>query len=107
MDNIVSNAVKYTPLGKNIFISINSSGKNVRFKVKDEGPGLSPEDKEKLFEKFCKLSPKPTGDEYSVGLGLSIVKSLVENMDGLIWCESKLGQGSSFIFELPLYAKSN
>ena len=106
MDNIVSNAVKYTPLGKNIFISINSSEKKVRFKVKDEGPGLSPEDKEKLFEKFCKLSPKPTGDEYSVGLGLSIVKSLVENMNGRIWCESKLGQGSSFIFELPLSKSS-
>jgi signal transduction histidine kinase len=69
--------------------------------VQDEGPGLSDEDKKKLFGKFARLSARPTGGEHSTGLGLSIVKRLVEAMHGRVWCESELGKGATFIVELP------
>ena len=69
--------------------------------VQDEGPGLSAEDQKKLFGKFARLSAKPTGGEHSTGLGLSIVKKMVEAMNGKVWCESELGRGATFIVEFP------
>ena len=71
----------------------------VKITIKDEGPGISTEDQQKLFGKFQRLSARPTGGETSVGLGLSIVKKFAEAMNGKIWCESTLGQGASFIVE--------
>jgi signal transduction histidine kinase len=68
--------------------------------VQDQGPGLSENDKKKLFGKFTRLSARPTGGEHSTGLGLSIVKKMVEAMNGKVWCESELGQGATFIVEL-------
>jgi signal transduction histidine kinase len=73
----------------------------LRIEVADEGPGISEEDKKKLFGKFARLSARPTGGEHSTGLGLSIVKKMVEAMNGRVWCESELGKGSTFIVELP------
>ena len=74
--------------------------------VQDEGPGISQEDKVKLFGKFVRLSARPTGGEHSTGLGLSIVKKMVEAMNGRVWCESEVGgglpTGATFIVELPL-----
>ena len=67
-------------------------------------PGLSAEDQKKLFGKFARLSAKPTGGEHATGLGLSIVKKMVEAMNGKVWCESELGQGAAFIVELSLAA---
>jgi two-component system sensor histidine kinase/response regulator len=64
-------------------------------------PGLSAEDQKKLFGKFARLSSKPTGGENSTGLGLSIVKKMVEAMNGRVWCESELGRGATFIVEFP------
>lgn len=55
----------------------------------------------KLFGKFARLSARPTGGEHSTGLGLSIVKRMVEAMNGSVWCESELGKGATFIVELP------
>ncbi len=104
IDNIVSNAVKYSPRGKNIFISLQSSEDAVRVEVRDEGPGISKEDMQKLFGKFARLSAQPTGGEHSTGLGLSIVKKMVEAMNGRVWCESELGKGAAFIVELPIVA---
>jgi signal transduction histidine kinase len=69
--------------------------------VADEGPGISEEDKKRLFAKFARLSARPTGGEHSTGLGLSIVKKLVEAMNGRVWCESELGNGATFILVLP------
>jgi two-component system, sensor histidine kinase and response regulator len=104
-ENIISNAVKYSPNGanKNIWVRVASSpgGKAFRMEVQDEGPGLSTEDKEKMFGHFARLSALPTGGEHSTGLGLSIVKKMVEAMNGKIWCESELGKGATFIVELP------
>lgn len=107
LENLISNAIKFSPFNKNIWISservFNEKDKKnyIRVAVKDEGPGISEEDMKKLFGKFAKLSARPTNDESSTGLGLSIVKKLVEAMGGTIWCESELGKGAAFIMELP------
>jgi signal transduction histidine kinase len=101
LDNLISNAVKYSPKGKNVFVRVTSSTDKVRLEVEDEGPGISQEDMKKLFGKFARLSARPTGGEHSTGLGLSIVKKMVEAMNGKVWCESELGKGATFIVELP------
>lgn len=102
LDNLISNAVKYSPHGSNIQVSIQQKNKHGSITVKDQGPGISEEDQKKLFKKFTRLSTKSTGGEISTGLGLSIVKQLVEMMDGKVTCESKPGQGAAFSFTLPL-----
>ena len=106
-DNIVSNAIKFSPFSKNIFINITlpDNTNYCRIEVKDEGPGISADDQTKLFGKFTKLTARPTNNENSTGLGLSIVKRLVEEMKGKIWCESKLGEGASFFIEFLLSNK--
>lgn len=98
-ENLVSNAIKFSPSGKNIWISLSKEDICVIVKVKDEGPGLSDDDKKKLFNKYQKLSARPTGNESSTGLGLSIVKKYVEAMKGKIWCESEYGKGAVFLVQ--------
>ena len=73
-DNLISNAVKYSPFGKQVFVRILNTDNVVRVEVRDEGPGLNDDDKARLFGKFVRLSARPTGGEHSTGLGLSIVK---------------------------------
>lgn len=118
VENLISNAIKYSPNGKNIWIIVKeqetrSSEHGSTLKpapcclilVKDEGPGISGADMKKLFGKFARLSAQPTAGEHSTGLGLSIVKKLVEAMSGRVWCESEFGEGlpsgATFIVELP------
>ncbi|NJO15749.1 MAG: PAS domain-containing protein [Thioploca sp.] len=101
LDNLISNAIKYSPFDKNIYIRLYQRDSYIHSEIKDEGPGLSENDLLKLFGKFTRLSSKPTGGEHSTGLGLFIVKKLVEAMKGKVWCESQLGQGSTFIVEFP------
>ena len=101
IENLISNAVKFSPLNKKVRVSLSKTYGPARLEIQDEGPGLSEKDKAKLFQRFQRLSAKPTGDESSTGLGLSIVKTFVENMNGKIWCESTLGKGATFIVELP------
>ena len=100
-ENLVSNAVKYSPQGRNIFARLKKDAEGARLEVQDEGPGLSAEDQKKLFGKFARLSAKPTGGEHSTGLGLSIVKRMVESMNGQVWCESEPGHGALFVVRLP------
>ena len=76
----------------------------VRIEIQDEGEGISAEDMKRLFGKFARLSARPTGGEHSTGLGLSIVKKMVEAMNGKVWCESEVGKGATFIVELPQYS---
>jgi signal transduction histidine kinase len=135
-DNLVSNAVKYSPRGKAVHITVDtyqspttaaeatdSRDTAQRFGVKqvaefrseplaviivqDEGQGIPPEEMPRLFGKFSRLSTRPTADEDSTGLGLSIVKKLVESMQGTIWCESEVGVGSKFVMVLPLEPVKN
>ena len=73
----------------------------VRLSFRDRGEGIQPEELPRLFGKYTQLSSRPTGGESSTGLGLSIAKTIVEYLKGSIWCESQIGQGSTFIIELP------
>jgi signal transduction histidine kinase len=99
MENLVSNAIKFSPFNKNIYINLIENENTIRTEITDEGPGLSEDDKKKLFKKFQKLSARPTNGESSTGLGLSIVKKYVNAMGGEIECESTLGKGTSFIIK--------
>ena len=99
LDNLLSNAIKFSNPGTLITMRLKSDESTVRFEVNDQGPGISNEDKSKLFEKFQSLAAQPTGGEISTGLGLSIVKKYVEAMDGRVWCESVLGEGAKFLIE--------
>lgn len=103
--NLISNAIKYSPLEKNIFISLIKTDGHIFFSVKDEGIGLSNEDLKKIFGKFQRLTPEPTAGETSTGLGLYIVKQLVELHNGEIIVNSELGKGSEFIIKLPMNHK--
>lgn len=102
LDNLISNAIKYSPYGKTVHIRICHDEQFIRCEIRDEGMGLSPADQKKLFGKFTRLTTKPTGGEHSTGLGLFIVKKLVDMMQGKVWCESELGKGATFIVKLPV-----
>ena len=106
LDNLVSNAIKYSPHGKTVYLNLYKTNNKVICEIKDEGPGLNEKDLSRLFGKFARLTPRPTGDEHSTGLGLFIVKKLIEVMKGKIWCESQLGKGTSFIAEFPLLTEN-
>lgn len=101
LDNLVSNAIKYSPHHSQVLVSVERTPDAVRVRVQDSGPGIAPEDIHKLFRKFVRLDARPTGGESSTGLGLSIVKKLVDSMNGTVWCESEVGKGAAFIVELP------
>lgn len=102
IENLISNALKFSQQGTQVILRIQKKDTLLQISVEDQGPGIGPEEISLLFGKFQKLSNKPTGGESSTGLGLSIVKDLVETMGGRIYCESALGKGSSFIVEFPL-----
>ncbi len=100
-DNLISNAIKYSPKGSKIKIHSNSFKDRIEVTISDEGPGFSDDDKTKLFIKFQRLSAKPTGMESSTGLGLYIVKQILEKHNFDITLKSKLNEGSSFIIGIP------
>jgi two-component system sensor histidine kinase/response regulator len=101
LDNLVSNAVKFSPPGKQISVVVRPTARYVECQVQDQGNGFTPDDRKKMFHRYEKLSSRPTGGESSAGLGLSIVKKLVEAMRGEVACESTPGSGASFIVRLP------
>ena len=100
-ENLLSNAIKFSPRGKKVRLNLRETDKHVIISVSDEGVGISPEDIPYLFSKYGKISSMPTEGEYSTGLGLSIVKRLVDELNGKIFCESKLDTGSTFTVSLP------
>ncbi len=106
IENLLSNAIKFTEPGKKIEVIVKKIDDKVCLGVKDEGPGISAEDQKMLFNKFQKLSARPTGNEQSSGLGLSIVKKYTEAMNGSVWCESELGQGALFCLEFETINRS-
>lgn len=101
VDNLVSNAVKYTHSGGLVQLSVERNDSTIAVHVKDTGQGLSDDDLKDVFKSFKRLSAQPTGGEISTGLGLAIVKKIVEIHGGQVGVKSKLGEGSTFSFYLP------
>jgi two-component system sensor histidine kinase/response regulator len=101
LDNLLSNALKFSPPGKKVQVSIRPAGRRVECLVRDEGPGFTVEDQAAMFHRYKRLSARPTGGEPSTGLGLSIVRKLVLAMNGELSCESEPGKGASFTIRLP------
>jgi signal transduction histidine kinase/DNA-binding NarL/FixJ family response regulator len=103
IDNLVSNAVKYSPLGGAIDLLVAPEDGSIMVEVRDRGAGLSPEDISRLFGRFQRLSAKPTAGESSTGLGLSIVKRIVDLHSGRVTVESAgPGKGAAFRLSLPV-----
>ena len=96
IENLITNSIKYSSLGKEIIVMLEESENRVVIKIKDFGQGFSEKDKLNLYKPFVKLSSSPTGGELSSGLGLAIVKKFVELNDGTIDLESEKGIGSEF-----------
>lgn len=96
MENLISNAVKYTKMNSTVEISIEKEDSAVKWCVKDQGPGISESDMKKLFRKYQTLSAKPTAGEATFGLGLSIVKRVADSMGIIVWAESNPGEGAEF-----------
>jgi signal transduction histidine kinase len=98
--NLLSNAVKFTPAGGEIDVSATRVNGEVRVSVADTGPGVAPEDRDRIFEEF-QQSESGVGQREGTGLGLALSKRFVELHGGRIWLESELGRGSTFTFALP------
>ncbi|MEO8512140.1 MAG: tetratricopeptide repeat protein [Ignavibacteria bacterium] len=100
LENLLTNAVKFSPPGSNVYLRCKSADKDIIFEIEDEGPGFTENDKKKLYSNFSKLSAQPTANEHSTGLGLSIVKKLCELLNADIRLDSGVNKGAKFIITL-------
>lgn len=100
-ENLISNSLKFSEKSQKVTIEISPESKSVQVKVMDEGPGIKPEEESQLFEKFAKLSARPTAEESSSGLGLSLVKRYTEQIGGKVWYDREASSGATFVVELP------
>lgn len=100
--NYISNALKFTPRGGAVAVRTRVTGARIRCEVQDSGPGVPPDERDQLFIEHGRLSPKPTAGEESHGVGLAIVKHLVESQGGAVGADFPAGGGSVFWFELPV-----
>jgi signal transduction histidine kinase len=95
-ENLLSNALKFSRNEKNVFVSLTEESEKIFISIRDEGPGISQADQQKLYNKMQRLSARPTGGESSTGLGLWIVKTVIDKMGGTVECESVEGKGTTF-----------
>jgi two-component system phosphate regulon sensor histidine kinase PhoR len=102
LDNLLDNAIKYTPEGGNITVLWRSNGSMAQIAVRDSGIGIKPEDQERIFERFYRVDKARSRELGGTGLGLSIVKHLAQSMNGTVTVESEVGKGSVFTVELPV-----
>lgn len=100
--NLVGNAVEHSVPGQRVWLSARWEEQQLVFAVRDEGPGLTPEEQARLFQAFARAGTRKTAGERSTGLGLAIARLIVEAHGGRIWVESLPGQGATFLFTLPL-----
>ena len=100
LTNLVENAVRHSPAGGTVRVHLTQAGRSVRARVTDEGPGIAPEEREKVFEPFYRGAEAP--ESAGSGLGLAIVRAIVTAHGGRIWVEETTGGGTAFVVELPL-----
>jgi two-component system sensor histidine kinase/response regulator len=101
LDNLISNAIKFSPPSKNVWVSVAATAGGAECRVQDEGPGFTEEDKANMYGRYRRLSATPTGNEPSTGLGLSIVKKLMQAMGAQLRFDSAPGQGTTFVLQFP------
>jgi signal transduction histidine kinase/DNA-binding response OmpR family regulator len=107
LTNLISNAIKFSPPGAPVELSVEHDGAVATVRVQDQGEGIRREDMPKLFKKFSQLDSKSTRKTGGTGLGLAISRGLIEAHGGTIWAESEPGQGSTFAFTLPLLPQTD
>jgi signal transduction histidine kinase len=101
VENLLSNAIKFSPRERVVRVLLERKNEFVRLEVRDQGPGVPADETERIFAKYARGSARPTAGEKSTGLGLSIVRQLAGAMNARVWCESELGEGSTFVLMLP------
>ncbi|EHJ47113.1 response regulator receiver sensor signal transduction histidine kinase [Solidesulfovibrio carbinoliphilus subsp. oakridgensis] len=102
LDNLLSNAVKFSPPKSRVRVELEAAAGEAVIRVHDQGPGILPEERHRLFKPFERLSARPTAGEKSLGLGLAIAEGIVTAHGGRIWVECQPGQGAVFCFTLPI-----
>jgi two-component system, sensor histidine kinase and response regulator len=100
--NLIGNAIKYSPTGTTVSVSVSVEGGQAQCVVQDQGPGIRPEEQSRLFTLGGTLSSKPTAGEPQTGIGLALSFELVRAMGGMLWCDSQPGTGATFGIRLPL-----
>jgi two-component system, sensor histidine kinase and response regulator len=100
--NLLSNAIEYSKAGQRVWLVARREDAEMVFSVRDEGPGIAPEDQKRLFAPFMRAGTRKTAGERSVGLGLAIARQVIEAHGGRIWVESKPDHGSTFFVSLPM-----
>jgi two-component system phosphate regulon sensor histidine kinase PhoR len=105
--NLIDNAIKYGRIDGNIWITAESDEANVKIMVKDDGPGIPPEARERIFERFFRVDKARSREQGGTGLGLSIVKHIVQAHGGKVWVESQFGKGATFCFTLPMRSETD
>ncbi len=105
LDNLIGNAIKFTPAGGTITVQVWQNGQMVHLQVADTGVGIPPDQKERIFERFYQVDGSTKRRHGGMGLGLALVKEIVEIHGGKVEVESKLGEGSAFTISLPIYRK--
>ena len=103
ISNFLSNAVKYSPKGKNIEVACKQMNGNIQVSVKDEGMGIKLQDQEKLFDRYYRIESKLTQAIAGFGLGLYLSAEIIQRHNGKVWVESEIGKGSTFYFSLPQF----
>jgi two-component system phosphate regulon sensor histidine kinase PhoR len=102
-DNLLGNAIKFSPDGGQILVTVEDAGTMVRASVSDPGIGIPEDQQERIFERFYQVNGSAKRRFSGVGLGLAIVKRIVETHGGQVWVESEHGKGSTFYFTIPKY----
>jgi signal transduction histidine kinase len=103
--NLVSNAIEHSDPAARVLINLSCNPKLIFFSVQDSGPGIAPDEMERLFKPFEQTSTKKTGGERSTGLGMLISRKIIEAHSGEIWVDSELGKGTTIHFKLPVDEK--
>ncbi len=102
IQNFLDNAIRYSPEGGKISISLNSDGKNIQFKMQDFGMGIPKNQQDKIFTKFFRGDNAVRVNTVGSGLGLFLAENIIEAHSGKIWFESEENKGTSFYFTLPI-----